>query len=67
MGGGIIIGRNAAILVALTDPSWYQTLCQQRFAHEKKIVDAINAKEPAARTEADLDTLYDILGRIKGC
>lgn len=63
MGGGIIIQRNAVLLVAITDHCIYNTLS----AAEKAVVDDIDAKEPASRTQADINTLYGILGVVKGC
>lgn len=57
MSGGIIIQRNAVLLTALSDTSFYASLSP---AHKAK-VDAIDAKDPAARTHDDVCTLAHIL------
>lgn len=57
MGGSIIINRNAALLVAVTDPSFYDSLKPQ----EKTAVDTIDAKGPGERTKDDLVNLMNIL------
>jgi hypothetical protein len=62
-GGGIIIQRAKVLLVAMTDPCMYGYLSPT----DKAGVDAIDAKDPMSRTQADIDTLYYILGRVKGC
>lgn len=56
-GGGIIIQRNAVVLTAITDPSFYASLSP---AHKVK-VDGIDAKDPASRTQDDLCVLTHIL------
>jgi hypothetical protein len=63
MSGGIIIQRNAVLLVAVTDPGMYQALSPQT----KSAVDAIDAKDPASRTEADLRILLRALQEACGC
>jgi len=55
--GGIIQQRAAAVLVTLTDPSWYQSLD----ADDKSTVDGINAMAPMSRTQEDLDALLEVL------
>jgi hypothetical protein len=61
--GGIINQRAAVLLVAVTDTSMYGYLS----SHDKATVDAIDAKDPLSRTQGDVDRLYEILGRAKGC
>lgn len=53
MSGGIIIQRAKTLLVAVTDPCLYEALCPST----KADVDAIDAKDPASRTEADVRRL----------
>ncbi len=62
-GGGIIIQRNAVLLVAVTEACMYDGLSDE----DKETVNAIDGKDPMSRTQEDLDTLYHILGRAKGC
>lgn len=62
-GGGIIIQRAKVLLVAVTDHSMYGSLS----VHDKLAVDAIDAKDPMSRTQQDVDALYEVLGRAKGC
>lgn len=62
-GGGIIIQRASALLVAVTDPSIYQDL----EPNDKATVDAIDAKDPMSRTQEDVNALYDILGICRSC
>lgn len=63
MGGGIIINRAKVLLVAATDPSMYQALSP----HTKAAVDAIDAKDPASRTEHDMKVLLKALHEASGC
>lgn len=63
MGGGIIINRSKALLVAATDPSIYEALS----AAQKAAVDAIDAAEPASRTQTDINLLLVILNDTCGC
>jgi hypothetical protein len=57
MSGGIIIQRAKAALTAVTDTSFYGSLT----GPNKTTVDAIDAKDPASRTQADVVTLTKIL------
>jgi hypothetical protein len=57
MSGGIIIQRNSVVLIAITDTSFYSSLTPS----QKTKVDAINAKDPASRTQDDLCALTHIL------
>lgn len=57
MSGGIIIQRNAVVLTAITDASFYASLTPSN----KAKVDTIEAKDPASRTQDDLCTLTHIL------
>jgi hypothetical protein len=57
MSGGIIIQRAKAALTAVTDPSFYESLT----TNTKAKVDAIDAKDPASRTAADVLTLTHAL------
>jgi hypothetical protein len=57
MSGGIIIQRAKVLVTAATDPSLYNNLPQ----HCKDQVDAIEAKDPASRTQADCVTLASII------
>lgn len=50
MGGGIIIGRSAVLLTAAMSQSIYGFLSDV----DKDLVEQINAKDPAARTEDDV-------------
>jgi hypothetical protein len=52
-GGGIIQQRAKAALTAVTDPSFYASLT----ASTKTKVDAIDAKDPMSRTNADVLTV----------
>jgi hypothetical protein len=61
--GGIIQQKAAALLVAVTTACMYGVLSDS----DKAAVDSIDAKGPATRTQADVDALYVILGRAKGC
>lgn len=64
MGAGGIIQKHAAVLlVAVTDSSVYDGLSTS----DKSTVNGIDAKDPLNRTQEDVDTLYDILGTVKGC
>ena len=64
MGAGGIVQQHAKVLlVAVTDPSMYNNLSTT----DKATVDAIDAKDPMSRTQSDVDALYVILGRAKGC
>lgn len=56
-GGGIIIQRNAVLVIAVCDPSFYATLCLE----DKSCVDDIVAKAPADRTKADLYYLAHLI------
>jgi hypothetical protein len=62
-GGGIIIQRNAVLLVAVTDPCLYNSLSHNM----KTAVDAIDAKDPASRTEADLFMLVIAITQASAC
>jgi hypothetical protein len=57
MSGGIIIQRAKVALTAITDTSFYGSLT----APNKTLVDAIDAKDPASRSHADVVTLTKIL------
>lgn len=63
MSGGIIIQRARALLVCATDDSIYPEFSSSA----KSKVDEIDAKDPASRTETDVDTLCDVLQEIKSC
>lgn len=63
MSGGIIIQRNAALLVAVTNPSLYDSLSEQT----KAAVDAIDTKSPASRTSDDLQMLMVALEEAVNC
>jgi hypothetical protein len=63
MSGGIIIQRNAALLVAVTEPCFYNALSP----HIKARVDAIDAKDPASRTQDDCNALLIALNEANGC
>lgn len=63
MGGGIIINRAKALLVAATDPSIYESMSSET----KSIVDSIDAKDPASRTQDDIDQLLVVLEGTCGC
>lgn len=64
MGAGGIVQQHAKVLlVAVTDPSMYRNLS----AIDKASVDLIDAKDPMSRTQAEVNTLYSILGRAKSC
>ena len=57
MSGGIIIQRRAVLLIAATDPVFYDTLP----AGYKAKVDAIDGKPPDQCTEHDLEVLCKCL------
>lgn len=63
MGGGIIINRAKVLLVAVTDPCLYDSLSPG----VKTIVDAIDAKDPASRTEEDVHRLVIAIKEACGC
>lgn len=63
MGGGIIINRAAILLIAVTDPCLYGSLSP----HTKAKVDAIDAKDPASRTEDDVRELVRAIQEAAGC
>lgn len=60
-GGGIIIQRNSVLLIAVTDPSIYDSLS----AHTKATVDSIDAKDPMSRTQDDINKL--LIALEEGC
>ena len=61
--GGIIQQHNAVLLVAVTDKSMYHALSPQT----KEAVDAIDAKDPMSRTEADIRVLLRALQEACDC
>lgn len=63
MSGGIIIQRAKALLVAATDPSIYEQMSDAT----KAIVNSIDAKDPASRTQDDIDQLLIVLEQTCGC
>lgn len=63
MGGGIIINRAKVLLIAVTDPCLYNSLCPAT----KAAVDAIDAKDPASRTESDVLRLVAAIAEASGC
>lgn len=63
MGGGIIINRAKVLLVAVTDPCLYGSLSHTT----KAMVDAIDAKDPASRTEADVHALCSAIQEAVAC
>ena len=64
MGAGGIIQKHAAVLlVAVTDPSMYDSLSPST----KSTVDTIDAKEPLSRTEQDVKALLKALQEACGC
>lgn len=63
MGGGIIINRAKTLLVAATDHCLYGALSPDT----KASVDAIDAKDPASRTEADVLALVEAIQEAVSC
>ncbi len=63
MGAGGVIQKAKVLLVAVTDPSFYLMLNSSAKAE----VDAIDAKAPADRTQADCDALLVALEHANGC
>lgn len=63
MGGGIVINRSKILLIAATDPCLYGSLSPDT----KAAVDAIDAKDPASRTEADILTLVEAIQEAVSC
>lgn len=63
MSGGIIINRAKTLLVAVTDPSLYASLSPET----KRYVDAIDAKDPASRTEDDITMLVGAIQEAVSC
>lgn len=61
MSSGIIIQRNAILLVAATDPAIYNFLSPATKAR----VDAIDARDPLSRTQEDIDHL--LIALQEGC
>lgn len=57
MGGGIIINRAAALLTVAEDPSIYSAMTDE----QREAVDAIGSKDPADRTQEDVNFLLDCL------
>jgi hypothetical protein len=62
MSSGIIIQRAKVLLVAVTDQSLYSSLP----TGAKAIVDAIDAKAPADRTENDVKALAKAIHEAVG-
>jgi hypothetical protein len=62
-GGGIIIQRNAVLLMAVTEPCFYNSLPPDT----KAAVDAIDAKEPMSRTQEDCNRLVAAITQANGC
>ena len=63
MGAGGVIQKAKVLLVAVTDPCLYAQLSPTN----KTAVDAIDAKGPASRTQADCDTLVEAISQANGC
>jgi hypothetical protein len=63
MGAGGIVQKAKVLLVAVTDPSFYLMLPPER----KAAIDAIDAKDPASRTQEDVDVLLTALNEANGC
>lgn len=61
--GGIIQQRAATLLIAVTDPSLYESLSPLT----KAKVDAIDAKEPLSRTEDDVQLLALAIKEAVNC
>lgn len=61
--GGIIIQRNAVLLIAVTDPCFYNSLSP----NTKAAVDAIDAKDPMSRTQQDCNMLIAALMQASVC
>lgn len=55
--GGIINQRAAALLLTITDSSWYDSLSNAN----KAVVDTIDAKDPMSRTQDDVNSLLQAL------
>jgi len=63
MGAGGVIQKAKVLLIAVTDPTFYLVL----HPSTKTEVDAIDAKAPADRTQADCNTLAGALNEANGC
>lgn len=63
MGAGGVINKAKVLLVAVTDPCFYTHLKH----NTKAAVDAIDAKGPDTRTQADCDTLVAAIAEANGC
>jgi len=63
MSGGIIIQRAKVLLIAVTDHCFYTSLSPGT----KSIVDAIDAKDPASRTQSDVERLLAAVSEACGC
>jgi len=61
--GGIIQQRAAALLLSITESSWYDSLN----ADHKAIVDGIDGKDPMSRTQEDINTLLKVMNEANGC
>lgn len=61
--GGIIQKRAAVLLIAVTDTSLYDSLSPGT----KSAVDAIDAKAPLSRTQADVMRLSAAITEAAGC
>ena len=60
--GGIIQQRAAALLLSITESSWYDSLD----SGHKGIVDAVDGKDPMTRTQDDIDALLNVLNEVNG-
>jgi hypothetical protein len=63
MGAGGVIQKAKVLLVAVTDPCLYAHLSPTN----KTAVDAIDAKGPDARTQADCDALVSAISQANSC
>ncbi len=63
MGAGGVIQKAKVLLVAVTDPCLYNHLSSDN----KTAVDAIDAKGPADRTQADCNSLVLAIAQANGC
>ena len=63
MGAGGVIQKAKVLLVAVTDPTFYLMLSPET----KSVVDVIDAKDPASRTQEDVDALLTALNESNGC
>jgi hypothetical protein len=61
--GGIIQQRAAALLLSITESSWYDSLS----ADSKAIVDGVDGKDPMTRTQEDVNALLKVLNEANGC